>query len=248
MSDRGAEFRNWPMKRINHVFKVNRIATTPYNPRSHRLVENHNSTLKDKLYHYVESRQKNWDIFLPTGQLMYNTIVNAATAYTPYYLMFRRECNIPAMGDMLRRMEETIGLDEGMGIGLNGTRRCISSGRVLWCQLWKGTTQRARDNATRGNWTGRARSIQFKKYAVGKQFYRKRNRVRVFKSVRDQKVHKINLKLQARYSGSYKIVEKVIAVVYVADIDGVRRRVYAVNMKLVARVNTKQPERRLPCG
>ena len=111
---------------------------------------------------------------------------------------------------------------------------------------WEGTTQRAHDNATRGNWTGRARGIQFKEYAVGDQFYRKRNVVRVFKSVQDQEVYKINLKLQARYEGPYRIVENVSAVVYVADIEGVRRRVHAVNMKPVARVNTKEPTRRLP--
>ena len=83
------------------------------------MVDNHNSNLKDQLYHYyVESRQ--WDIFLPTVHLMYNTTVNAATGYTPHYLMFGRECNMPAMGGMLDRMEETIGLEEGMD---EGTRR-----------------------------------------------------------------------------------------------------------------------------
>ena len=46
------------MKRINHVFKVNRIATTPYIPRSNVLAENHDGMLKDQLYHYVESKQK----------------------------------------------------------------------------------------------------------------------------------------------------------------------------------------------
>ena len=93
VSDRGAEFRNRLMKRVNYVFKVNRTATTPYNPRRNGLVENHNGTLKDQLYHYI-------DIFLPTVQLMYNITVNAATAYTPHYLMFGRECNMPAMGGM----------------------------------------------------------------------------------------------------------------------------------------------------
>ena len=34
---------------------------------------------------------------------------------------------------------------------------------------------------------------------MGDQLWRKRSRVRVFKSVQDQEVHKINLKLQARY-------------------------------------------------
>ena len=45
--------------------------------------------------------------------------------------------------------------------------------------LWEGTTQRAHDSATRGNWNGRVRGIQLKEYAVGDQFYRKRNSARV---------------------------------------------------------------------
>jgi hypothetical protein len=86
--DRGtAEFRNkLANKRIGHIFRVNKISTTPYNARSNGCVENHNRTMKDQLYHFVESRQKDWDIFLPTVQLMYSTTVNSATGYTPYYL------------------------------------------------------------------------------------------------------------------------------------------------------------------
>ena len=81
---------------------------------------------------------------------------------------------------------------------------------------------------------------------MGDQFSRKRNRVCVFKSVQDQEVHKNNLTLKARFERPYKIVEKVSAVVYVADIDGVMRRVYAVNIKPAARVTDREPARRLP--
>ena len=38
----------------NYVFKVNQIAPT----RSNGLVENHSSTLKDKLHQYEKARQK----------------------------------------------------------------------------------------------------------------------------------------------------------------------------------------------
>lgn len=72
---------------------------------------------------------------------------------------------------------------------------------------------------------------------MGDQFYRKQNWVRIFKSVQYKKVHNINLKLQVRYEGPHKIVEKVSAAVYVADIVGVRSRVYAVKMRSVAEGN-----------
>jgi hypothetical protein len=62
-------------------------------------------------------------------------------------------------------------------------------------------------------------------------FYRKRNQVRTFKSVQEKETYKINVKLASWYEGPYKIVEKVNAVVYVAEIDGERKRIDAVNMK-----------------
>jgi hypothetical protein len=58
-------------------------------------------------------------------------------------------------------------------------------------------------------------------------------------SRRDKETYKINLKLQARYEGPYKIVEKVNAVVYVAEIDGVKKRIHAINMKPM--VNSPRP-------
>jgi hypothetical protein len=76
-------------------------------------VENHNRTMKDQLYHFVEARQKDWDIYLPTVQLMYNTTVNSATGYTPYYLMFGRECNMPGMGGVIERAHDKVTRDEG---------------------------------------------------------------------------------------------------------------------------------------
>ena len=54
-------------------------------------------------------------------------------------------------------------------------------------------------------------------------------------SVQEQAAYKINLKLQARYEGLYRIVDKINAVVYVAEVDGVRKRIHAVNMKPMVR-------------
>jgi hypothetical protein len=66
-------------------------------------VENHNRTIKDQLYHFVEARQKDRDIYL----------LNSATGYTPYYLMFGRECNMPGMGGVIERAHDKVTRDEG---------------------------------------------------------------------------------------------------------------------------------------
>jgi hypothetical protein len=250
VSDRGKEFRNKLLKRIQHIFKVNRISTTPYNPRSNGFVENHNGTLKDQLHHYVESRQMDWDIFLPTVQLMYNTTVNVATSYTPYYLMFGRECNMPAIGDMMTRAGEVLPADADV----EGVGRREQTKQEEWLEelvdalsvAWQNTTIRAHGNASRGNRAGRPNGIKFEEYEVGDLFYRKRNRVRTFKSAQEQETYKINLKLQARYEGPYKIVEKVNAVVYVADINGERKRIHAINMKPEARTIRRRLQRPTP--
>ena len=61
-------------------------------------------------------------------------------------------------------------------------------------------------------------------------------------------LYEIFLKLLARYEGPYVIVEKVSAVVYVADNGVVGRRVHAVNIKPVARAIDLDPARRLCVG
>jgi hypothetical protein len=97
---------------------------------------------------------------------------------------------------------------------------------------WEFTTDRAHANAARGNnATYRPRGLEFKEYEEGQWFYRKRNQVRVFKSVQDKENYKISRKLQARWEGTYQITRKVSAVLYEAVIDGVSKRVHAINMK-----------------
>ena len=233
--DRGTEFRNKLQKRISHIFKVNKISTTPYSPRSNGFVEKHNSTLKEQLYHYVEARQKDWDIYLPTVQLMYNTTVNSVTNYTPYYLMFGRECNMPNMGGLMTRRGDRVSRSEGEVV----VGRLEQTVYEAWEEgllealerAWAFTSERACHNASRGNRTGRSGGRAFREYEPGDQCYRKRNRLRSFKSVQDKERYKINVKLQSRYEGPYTVTKKINAVVYEVNVDGELKRIHAINMK-----------------
>ena len=101
ISDRGNEIVNQLLKNVARILNVNRISTTPYNPRADGFVENHNKTLKDQLFHFVDKlKQDDWDVYLPTVQLMYNTTVTLATGYTPMLLMTGREARMPSFNHM----------------------------------------------------------------------------------------------------------------------------------------------------
>ena len=101
VSDRGNEFVNQLLTNVSKAIDINRISTNPYNPRADSSVENHNKTLKDQLFHYVDNlKQDDWDVYLPASQLMYNTTVSLATGYTPMLLMPRREVRMSSLNHL----------------------------------------------------------------------------------------------------------------------------------------------------
>ena len=238
VSDRGREFTNRINKRLSQLFRVNRVSTTPYNPRANGLVEQHNATLKSQLYHYVNVKQSDWDKFLPTVQLMYNSTVCPSTGYTPNFMMFGREFSTP---DVVVP-EETLG---GEDVTQGWLEKMTKALGIAWdTALIKtrarvgGPRESARNTLTiqevnRESNVGvaRQRDRSYKEFKEGDRFFRKRNPVRTFKSASDRESYKLSLKLQARYEGPYKVKQRVNAVVFVADIDGEDVRVHAVNMK-----------------
>ena len=97
VSDRGTEFRNKLVREISNYYRVNRVCTTRFNPRSNGFVENHNKTMKDQLYHYANVKHDDWDAFLHVIMQSYNTTISSATGYTPFYAMFGRDMQTPEM-------------------------------------------------------------------------------------------------------------------------------------------------------
>jgi hypothetical protein len=57
--------------------------------------------------------------------------------------------------------------------------------------------------------------------------------------VQDKESYKISRKLHARWEGPYRITRKVSPVLYEAVIDGIKKRVQAINIKPKAAVKTK---------
>jgi hypothetical protein len=223
-SDKGSEFVNRLVARISLLMKVNRVSTTPYNPRSNGFVENHNKTLKDQLFHFVGVLQDTWDQFLPTVQLMYNTTVSSATQFTPFYLMFGRECNL-ADGEIYASMARLP--DQG---AKDDVERYIN--RLTWSLecAWGFAVGKAGTNFERFNALPKRRR-KFCEYTEGQLFMRERRPVYEFKSADDEIKYHINAKLQARFDGPHKVIRKLSPILYEAEIEGIEKRISAVNMK-----------------
>jgi hypothetical protein len=223
VSDRGNEFVNKIMKNVSRIMGINRVSTTPYMPRSDGFVENHNKTLKDQLYHFVDTlKQDDWDIYLPTVQLMYNTTVSTATGYTPMLLMTGREARMPSFNH-LKTEEDVLGkevLDNAYVLKLIETMRLYQDIAV----------NQAGKNYERMNLRVR-KPLEFVEYKKGQLFLKIRRPTSTFSSIDDEEKWKISMKLLERYEGPYRILNRISPVLYDADIEGVETRVHAENMK-----------------
>ena len=224
VSDRGNEFVNSLLKNVSRILNINRVSTTPYNPRSDGFVENHNKTLKDQLFHYVDNlRQDDWDVYLPTAQLMYNTTVSLSTGYTPYLLMHGREARMPSFSHMegaVRDMDPKDELSNELVRKMVETMRCYHDHAM---------TQTSKN---KGRFNVRVRKpLEFVEYKPGDRFFRVRRPVSRFKSVDEEKAWKISMKLMERFEGPYVIIRKINPVLYDAEVDGKEVRVHASNMK-----------------
>ena len=74
------------MRQLAVLLHTTRINTTPANPRSNGLAENHMRGLKDTLAMHANANRTDWDTWLPTMAFM---------LYYPFILLFR--IHIPAL-------------------------------------------------------------------------------------------------------------------------------------------------------
>ena len=77
------------------LFNMDETRTCPYHPESDGMVERMNRTLQDILAKYVSDHQRDWDEYLPLMMMAYQSSVHASTQYTPFYLLFGHEVQLP---------------------------------------------------------------------------------------------------------------------------------------------------------
>ena len=115
LTDQGKNFMSALMEAVFKLFQVNHARTSAYHPACNGLTERFNRTLSAMLSMYVDKQHKNWDEVLPYVQFAYNTSIQASTGFSPFFLMFGREPNLPIESSL---DQSTMGVDEARQYGL----------------------------------------------------------------------------------------------------------------------------------
>src|SRR5262249_38334772 len=81
---------------VKKLLGIEQQKTSSYHPQTDGLVERFNQTLEGMLSKYVSKSQKDWDLWIPHVVFAYNTSEQERTGYSPYYLMFGNNPNLPS--------------------------------------------------------------------------------------------------------------------------------------------------------
>jgi hypothetical protein len=95
ISDRDSKFTSKFWKQLWKIFNTKFGMSTAFHPESDGATERMNRTLEDMLRSIINDKQDNWDTLLPMCELVYNNSANASTGYTPFYLNYGQEINLP---------------------------------------------------------------------------------------------------------------------------------------------------------
>lgn len=110
-------------KLIQHVcrqYSIVHKTGSAYNSQSQGLIERLNRTLNQILRRRTAEEKENWHSYLPATQFSYNTLTQAATKYSPFYLLYGYHPKTPF--DVVHSLPKT-DADIDRVIGLRVTRQ-----------------------------------------------------------------------------------------------------------------------------
>ena len=95
LSDLGRELQGSIMTELCRVLGIDKLRSTSYRPETNGQCERLHRTLNSMLGKVVSENQKDWEYHVDPVLAAYRATVHESTQYTPNYLMFGREVNLP---------------------------------------------------------------------------------------------------------------------------------------------------------
>ena len=94
-SDQGGNFESNVIKELCTIAQVQKIRTTPYNPKGNAHCEKFNQTLLSMLGTLEPGDKAKWQQWVPTLMHAYNCTHCESKGFSPYYLMFGHMPRLP---------------------------------------------------------------------------------------------------------------------------------------------------------
>ena len=94
-SDQAGNFKSKVIAELCTIAQVQKIRTTPYNPKGNAQCEKFNQTLLGMLGTLETTDKARWQQWVPTMTHAYNCTRCESTGFSPYYLMFGRMPRLP---------------------------------------------------------------------------------------------------------------------------------------------------------
>ena len=105
ITDLGRNFENELIENLCQVAGVKKLRTKPYHPQTNRECDCFNSTLLNMLGTLTPELEKDWKSHLPVLFHTYNSTRNAATGFSPYYLLLVESLDSLWMWNLVYRGE-----------------------------------------------------------------------------------------------------------------------------------------------
>ena len=213
MSDQGSEFVNKVIDQISVLLRIRRVTTSPYHPRADGLAENMVGTMKDALSAYVNVFQNDWDDYLAVVAHYYRTTVNSITGFTPYCMMYGRECKQP---DELWVKSFSELAEKSDILVTDYVRGLTESMLIVWELIGSKLEEQAQSRNERLN--KQIKNIQH--FQPGDLVWLERPPQSVFISADDNEKHKIKKSLRIKFCGPYEVIKKISPITYLLNVEG----------------------------
>ena len=118
ITDQGRNFESELIEHLCQLAGVQKLRTSPYHPQTNGQCERFNGTLLNMLGTLTPEQKKDWKSHVPALVHAYNCTRNAATGFSPYFLLFGREPRLP--------VDVEFGLQRGGQRGSPGKSNYIS--------------------------------------------------------------------------------------------------------------------------